>query len=159
MKYLNYFTNTIFILAIGFTLFFNFVSYDRLEKIPYLNQNGFNFQQGSWEEVKALAIKENKPIFIDFYAKWCGPCKMLKSVTFTNRSAGAFFNKEFINYSIDVDTPGGRLLANQYGVSSYPTLLFLNPHTQEVQREIGFILPFRLVSKGEGLLSELKDLD
>ena len=40
-----------------------------------------------------VAIKEDKPIFIDFYATWCRPCKMLKSVTFPRESVGELFNE------------------------------------------------------------------
>ena len=36
-------------------------------------QEGIRFRHCSWEEAKAMAKKEKKPIFIDFYTQWCGP--------------------------------------------------------------------------------------
>lgn len=35
------------------------------------------FEKGTWEEVKEKAAKENKPIFVDAYTTWCGPCKWM----------------------------------------------------------------------------------
>ncbi|MEO8861358.1 MAG: thioredoxin family protein, partial [Ginsengibacter sp.] len=39
-------------------------------------KEGLNFFEGTWKEAVQKARDENKPIFLDIYATWCGPCKM-----------------------------------------------------------------------------------
>ncbi len=43
-----------------------------------ISDEGIQFFNGNWNEALAIAVKENKPIFLDVYASWCGPCKALK---------------------------------------------------------------------------------
>lgn len=43
---------------------------------------GIEFFHGTWEEAKAEAKKQNKKIYIDFYTKWCGPCKAIAKEVF-----------------------------------------------------------------------------
>ncbi len=49
----------------------------------------------SWEQVKAKAKQENKHIFLDFYATWCGMCKHMDANVYTDKEIGEFFNRQF----------------------------------------------------------------
>lgn len=91
------------------------------------NDNGIQFHQSTWKEVLDLAKKENKVIFLDIYASWCGPCKLLKSKTFSNQEVGDFYNENFINVALDGEKGEGITLADKYNVRAYPTLLFIHP--------------------------------
>lgn len=93
---------------------------------------GINFEKGSWKEVVAKAKAEKKLIYMDVYAEWCGPCKMMARDVFPNERAGEKYNKLFINYKIDAEKGEGRDVAKQYGVSSYPTNLYINPNDESV---------------------------
>jgi thiol:disulfide interchange protein len=44
------------------------------------------------------AQKQKRPIFVDVYAEWCGPCKMLERNTFPNPDLGAYVAKYYIAY-------------------------------------------------------------
>ena len=56
-------------------------------------KEGIQFHKGTWAEALALAKKDNKFIFLDVYASWCGPCKQLKKRTFSNDKVGTYFNE------------------------------------------------------------------
>ena len=53
-------------------------------------ESEISFHQGSWSEALDLAKNENKLIFLNISASWCGPCKLLKSQTFKDAEAGVF---------------------------------------------------------------------
>lgn len=85
------------------------------------------FNTSSWKEILVKAKKENKPIFLDISASWCGYCKRMKANVFTDAEVGEFYNKTFINVSVDGEKGDGIELAKKYGVKGYPTFVFLNP--------------------------------
>lgn len=113
---------------------------------------GINFSNLSLEEAKALAKKKKKIIFIDAYASWCGPCKMLDKNTFSDASVGTYFNDKFINLKIDCEKhPDGRKVASTYSVSAYPTLIWIDADGNLVKKEVGYKTP-------ELLLRAVQDL-
>lgn len=99
---------------------------------------GIQFKKESWNDVLKQAKKENKLIFLDIYATWCGPCKRLKSNTFSNEEVGKLYNQKFINVALDGEKGEGLTLAQKYGVTSYPTLLFLDGNGNIVVRTGGY---------------------
>ncbi len=57
----------------------------------------------TWTTVLAQAKKENKMIFLDAYATWCGPCKQMDSEVYTNSAVANFYNANFINVKYDME--------------------------------------------------------
>lgn len=107
---------------------------------------GIQFADLSLEEAKALAKKKKKIIFIDAYASWCGPCKMLDRNTFSDASVGTYFNDKFINLKIDCEKhPDGRKVASTYSVSAYPTLIWIDADGNLVKKEVGYKTPEQLL--------------
>lgn len=87
----------------------------------------------TWKEVVKQARKEKKLIFVDCYTSWCGPCKMLARDVFTKDSVADFFNAHFVNAKFDMEkSADGPLLRKKYEVRAFPTLLFIDPETEEV---------------------------
>ncbi len=98
---------------------------------------GIQFTQGSWDAIKQLAKDQNKPIFIDCYTSWCGPCKMLSKKVFTQPQVGQLFNDHFINFKIDMEKGEGPALKSQYKVAAYPTLIWVDANGNELHKSVG----------------------
>lgn len=62
-------------------------------------------------------LKAEEPVLVDFYADWCGPCKMQSRIL---ENLGPEFNSAKI-YKVNVDEEGE--IAGEYGVQSIPTLI------------------------------------
>lgn len=98
---------------------------------------GIEFFDGEWKDALAQAEKTEKLVFVDAYAQWCGPCKRMAREVFTQAEVGDFFNSNFINLKLDMETPDGRDFGTKYPVSAYPTLLFLNGDGEIVKKVTG----------------------
>ncbi|WP_228409818.1 thioredoxin family protein [Chryseobacterium sp. T16E-39] len=113
-----------------------------------------NFRNSSWKEVTAEAKKSGKTIFVDAYTSWCGPCKLLKQTTFKDKMAATYFNKSFINYTVDMEKGEGIQLAKDWKVNSYPSLLFFNSDGKMVLKQIGYVDGKRLTELGKEALAK-----
>jgi len=74
----------------------------------------------------------NKPIVLEFYADWCGPCREIEGVIASSSAE----HPEFIFAKVDVDT--APQMASQFQVNSIPCLVFLRDGS-EVGRSVGSI--------------------
>ncbi len=108
-----------------------------------------NFMEDAWPQALKQAAAQNKYIFVDAYATWCGPCKMLKAITFKNNKAAAFFNQHYINVAMDMEKGLGPQLAQEWQMQAYPTLLVFNAKGQLVLKTVGFIGAKDLIRFGE----------
>ncbi len=115
---------------------------------------GIVFRSGSWEEVVAEAKKSGKFIFVDAYAAWCRPCKLLQSTTFREKNASAYFNKNFVNYAADMEKGSGVQLSEQWDVEGYPALLFFDPEGKIIMRHTGYVDGKALIRIGRQALSK-----
>lgn len=81
---------------------------------------------GSTDEVRELAVKTDKLVFIDLYADWCGPCQMMNNRVFTRKEVGEFFDQHFVAAKYNIERPTGRRLMQLYGKGSIPLYLVFN---------------------------------
>ncbi|MGE5424784.1 MAG: thioredoxin domain-containing protein [Syntrophothermus sp.] len=95
------------------------------------------FVEKPWKEIQAMAKEQNKIIFLDGFASWCGPCKWMAKNMFTKDSVADFYNKYFICASIDMEKGEGKELAKKYQIRVYPTLLFLDSAGNMLHRKAG----------------------
>ncbi len=71
----------------------------------------------SSEEFNEKVLNNPKPVLVDFFATWCGPCKRLAPIL----EEIAESNNDFEIYKLDVDESGD--IAEQYNIMSVPTML------------------------------------
>ncbi len=103
-----------------------------------LAAGGMNFEKNlTWAQIKAKAAREKKMIFFDAYTTWCGPCKYLEESVYTDQRVGTFFNASYINVKFDMESGEGIELAEEFGITSYPTLLFFSSDGNLVHKYIG----------------------
>ena len=71
------------------------------------------------ENFETEVLKSDKPVVVDFWAEWCGPCKMLTPVI--DELAEEYSGKAVIG-KVNVDN--NPTIASEYGIRSIPSLLF-----------------------------------
>ena len=91
-----------------------------------------------WSTVLEKAKKEKKIIFFDAYAVWCGPCKQMDAETYKDQAVADFYNANFINVKYDMEKGEGIMLAQQFAVTAYPSLLFINGEGEMLHKGLGF---------------------
>src|ERR1700760_3185564 len=94
--------------------------------------------KSSWEQIKEIAKKEGKYIFVDCFATWCGPCKEMDKSIYPLQIVGDSVNRHFISVKVQIDTSKNddeytkswyrqaKYLADLYHVNSLPTFLFFS---------------------------------
>ncbi|MDR1737830.1 MAG: thioredoxin [Candidatus Symbiothrix sp.] len=92
-------------------------------------------------------IAGDKPVVVDFWAEWCGPCKMISPIV--DELAGEYADRVVIG-KVNVDENDG--LPVEYGIRSIPTLLFFK-NGELVDKHIGAATKAVLEDKVKALLS------
>lgn len=100
---------------------------------------GIKFDEGNFASILAKAKKENKLVFVDAYASWCGPCKLMVKNIFPLKTVGDYYNSHFINVKIDMEKGEGVDLAKKYNVKAFPTYLFIDGNGETVHRTLGYV--------------------
>jgi len=123
--------------------------------IGLASAQGIEFFKGTWQEALAEAEKQDKIIFVDAYAVWCGPCKRMSREVFTDEAVGAFYNKHFINVKLDMEKGEGLTFRQKYPVSAFPTLYYIDYTGETVQRVRGARPADAFLELGKEVLSKI----
>jgi tetratricopeptide (TPR) repeat protein len=96
--------------------------------------------QGSWDECRASAARDERLIFVELWMPWCPLCKKLGVVTLSDPSVVAELSS-LVCYSIDTTDPGKAVVAKCFPTRSLPTLVFLEPGGEWRDVLSGYIPP------------------
>lgn len=101
------------------------------------------FTDANFEE---LVLQSDKPVIVDFWAEWCGPCRMVGPIV---NQLGEEYNEKAVVGKLNVDQNPG--ITMKFGIRNIPTILFFKGGEQ-VDKQVGAVPKQVLEGKLEKLL-------
>lgn len=129
--------------------------FSEMSRAQTKSKEGIEFYT-SWEKALEASKASNKPIFIDFYTTWCGPCVWMGKNTFTDEAVMEYYNENFISLKIDCDIEGEEL-QEIADVTAYPTLGFFSSDGEFITKAVGAYGPEGFLELGKTTFAGIKD--
>ena len=118
---------------------------------------GVDFNEAkTLDEILSIAKKEGKPAFVVFTTTTSEYCKKMDNKEFPKKEAGDYFNKNYVNWKVDIEKGDGKELMKRYDVYAYPTFLILDSEGNLIGRGMGAADITDFIKKVEKVQSEDK---
>jgi thioredoxin-like negative regulator of GroEL len=111
--------------------------------------------EDDWDSAFARARRENRPVFVNFYATWCHPCRFMDETVFPTQTVSSRLDK-FVLLKIDGDDDRYRM--RLFGVKSYPTYLVFDPAEQPRFRLYGTRTPEAMASALDAISGAMPEI-
>ena len=108
-----------------------------LASSAYAQNRAIDFKTASLTEAFKMAKEQHKMIFTDCYTVWCGPCKGMDKLVFTQDSVADFFNSHFINVKLEMEKGEGPAALKSYEVGAFPTYLLFDENGKQIYKFVG----------------------
>jgi thiol-disulfide isomerase/thioredoxin len=110
-----------------------------------LPKAGSAFYDISLTTAKQKAAEEDKPIFVEFYANWCVPCKWMEETTFADPMVQKVLKEDYIAVRVDIDDFDGYAVKEHYNIKVLPTILVLDKNGRSIERQEQSLTPEMLL--------------
>jgi len=98
---------------------------------------------GNFDEI---VVKSNIPVIVDFWAEWCGPCRMIAPIV---EELSQEYSGKVLVVKCDVDSSPG--VASRYGIRNIPTVLFFK-EGKIADKQVGAVPKSNFVTKLNALV-------
>lgn len=102
------------------------------------------FFNGTLTSAFEQAEREGKLVFVDFYASWCSPCRLMDEYTFTDPELAKYMSDKYIPVKVNIDDFDGFAYKQQYNINLLPTLIVMNCEGKEIERKEEGLVPSTL---------------
>lgn len=129
-----------FLLVAGVVVF---VRYQASGRAPQITDKEMVARQGEYQAALERSRQTGKPVVLDFYADWCGPCRWMQVNTWKDpRVVRAMQN--FVLMPVNVDQ--NRELSQMFRVEGIPYVVVISPDGKIIRSQTGAVPPDALVS-------------
>jgi len=119
--------------------------------------------KGDFEAALAAADARGTQVMIEFYADWCNWCRRLEADTFSAPEVRREL-QALVSLKVDAEKEGAEL-ARRFDIDTYPTIVFLDPNGNEMERILGYLPPDKFLRRvqrirtGDTFLACLRQLE